>query len=58
MFKIGDSIVLKSPGLPPDAAVDISLREIRKKIRRLAIVSEDVNAEIKQVRRSRKKSTV
>ena len=58
VFKIGDSIVLKSPGIAPDKAVETNLKAIRKKIRRLGITREDVEAEIKQLRRSRKKATI
>lgn len=58
VFKVGDSIVLKGPGIPPDAAVEMNLKAIRKKVRRLGITRDDVDAEIKQLRRSRKKAAI
>ena len=58
VFKVGDSIVLKSPGMLPDAAAEMNLKAIRKKIRRLGITREDVETEIKQLRRSRKKAAI
>ena len=58
VFKVGDSIVLKSPGMPPDEALEMNLKAIRKKIRRLGITREDVEAQIKQLRRNRKKAAI
>ena len=58
MRKVGHSTVLKGPGMRPDAAVEMNVKAIRKKIRRLGITREDVEAEIKQLRRSRKKAAI
>lgn len=56
VFRIGDSIVLKSPSVTPSAELASNLEAIRKKIKELGITRTDVKAEIGTVRMSRKKA--
>ena len=45
IFKIGDSIVLKSPEVTPASEIASNLHAIRKKIKRLKITRKDVEVE-------------
>ena len=58
VFKVGDSIVLKSVNVTPAKEVASNLDAIRKKIKRLKITRSDVEAEIRSVRLERKKAIV
>ncbi len=56
VFKVGDSIILKSPNVT--LGKELNLDAIREKIKRLKITRRDVEAEIRTVRMKRKKSKV
>ncbi len=56
VFKVGDSIILKSPSIPPGAEAARNLATIRKKIKGLGITRDDVEAEIRKVRLEGKKT--
>ena len=58
VFKVGDSIVLKIASVTPLAEAEENLKALRKKIKRLGITRKDVESEIREVRRKRKKTEI
>ena len=58
IFKIGDSIVLKSPEVTPASEIASNLHAIRKKIKRLKITRKDVEVEIARARMRGKKAKI
>ena len=58
VFKVGDSIVLKSASITGLAETEGNLKALRKRIKRLGITRKDVESEIREVRRKRKKTVI
>jgi antitoxin PrlF len=58
VFRIGDSIILKSTSETSAGELASNLEAIREKIRELKLTREDVSAEIRAVRKRRKKARV
>ncbi len=58
VFKVGDSIVLKGASLTGLAEAEGNLKALRKRIKRLGITRKDVESEVEQVRRKRKKTAI
>lgn len=56
VFRIGDSIILKTTTETSAEGLTASLETTRKKIRQLRITRRDVEAEIKAVRERRQKT--
>jgi antitoxin PrlF len=58
VFRIGDSIILKSTSETSAGELASNLETIREKIRELKLTREDVSAEIRAARKRRKKARV
>ncbi len=58
VFKVGDSIVLKGASITGLAETEGNLKALRKRIKRLGITRKDVESEIREVRRKRKKTVI
>jgi antitoxin PrlF len=58
IFKIGDSIILKSPEVTPASEIASNLQAIRRKIKRLKITRKDVEVEIARARMRGKKAKI
>lgn len=54
VFRVGDSIILKSPSITESAETTRHLAAIRRKIKVLGITREDIERETREVRLERK----
>jgi len=56
VFRVGDSIILKSTSEATAGGLASSLQPIRRKIRQRRITRKDVNAEVSAARKRRQKT--